>query len=66
MSVREVKREFYKLSDTAKILGVTVRTLREWIKAKPPKLNAYKYGASKMWYVKTEEIEKIKSEMKEV
>lgn len=59
-------RDFYKLSEAAKLLGIQTRTLREWIRAKPQKVKAYKYEFSPVWFVSKEEIERLKSEMKQV
>jgi excisionase family DNA binding protein len=53
----------YNLTETAEILGVKVRTLREWIK--DGSLNAFKYEGKKKWYVSQSEIEKMQKKSKE-
>ena len=47
----------YSLVETAEILGVKVRTLRDWIKK--DFIKAHKYGNNKKWYVSQSEIERL-------
>lgn len=46
--------------ETAKLLGVKVRTIREWIRT--GKIRAQKYPGSRRWYITDEEISRIKGE----
>lgn len=49
----------YNLRETAKLLGVKVRTLREWIRNK--RMEANKFGGSR-WYVRESEIKRLQGE----
>ena len=49
----------YSLVETAEILGVKVRTLREWLK--DGSLQAFKYEGKKKWYVSQKEIERLQN-----
>lgn len=49
-------RSLVKLKVASKMLGITVRTLREWIKLK--KIKAQKLEGCPMWFISTEEIER--------
>ena len=51
-----VKR--YNIRQAADILGIKVRTVREWIKL--GKLNAEKYECSNRWFISEEEINRVK------
>lgn len=51
---------WYTLNDTAKLLGIKVRTVRQWIR--DGKLNAAKYPNSRFWYVTSTEIQRIRGE----
>ena len=51
----------YSLVETAEILGVKVRTLREWLK--DGSLKAQKYDGKKKWYIAQSEIERLQSKM---
>lgn len=53
----------YSLVETAEILGVKVRTLREWLK--DGSLKAQKYDGKKKWYIAQSEIERLQSKMTE-
>ena len=53
--------KYYSLNETADILGVKVRTLREWLK--DGTLIAYKYEGKKKWYVSQSEIERLQNKM---
>lgn len=53
----------YSLIETAEILGVKVRTLREWLKT--GYLTAHKHDNKPKWYVSQSEIERLQNKMKE-
>lgn len=53
-------RELFKLKDASRLLGIQVRTLREWIKLK--KINAIKLDGCPMWFVPIEEIKRKRGE----
>lgn len=53
-------RELYKLKDASKMLGLQVRTLREWIKL--GKIKAIKLEGCPMWFISSEEIKKKRGE----
>lgn len=55
--------KYYSLNETADILGVKVRTLREWLK--DGSLKAQKYDGKKKWYVSQSEVERLQSKMTE-
>jgi excisionase family DNA binding protein len=48
---------FYNIRHASTLLGVKVRTIREWIKN--GKLNAIKYPASNRWYIPASEIDRL-------
>lgn len=48
----------YNIRQAADILGIKVRTVREWIKL--GKLNAEKYGCSNRWFISEDEINRVK------
>lgn len=50
----------YNLREASKLLGVKVRTLREWIKQ--GYLKAKKYDGKRMWFVSQSEIDRIKGD----
>lgn len=52
----------YNVRETSKILGLTVRTVRQWIH--DGKLIAKKYGGGKMWYISQREIERVQKQMR--
>ena len=56
-------KKHYSLVETAEILGVKVRTQREWLK--DGSLKAQKYDGKKKWYVSQSEIERLQSKMTE-
>ena len=56
--------KYYNLNETAEILGVKVRTLREWLK--DGSLKARKYDGKKKWYVSQSEVERLQSKMTEM
>lgn len=50
---------FYNLNETSALLGIKVRTAREWVKT--GKLKAVKYTDSRPWYVSESEIRRIQN-----
>lgn len=53
--------KYYDLAETAEILGVSVRTLRDWQRKDKLKVQRY-YGGNK-WYVSQKEIERLQANM---
>ena len=49
-------KSLLKLRDASKVMGIQVRTLREWIKL--GKINAVKLEGCPMWFISTDEIER--------
>lgn len=49
-------KSLVKLKVASKMLGIQVRTLREWIKL--GKIKAIKLEGCPMWFISTEEIER--------
>lgn len=47
----------YKISDAAEILGVKVRTIRQWIHEE--KIKAVKYPGGKHWFISESEIRRM-------
>lgn len=52
----------YNIKQAAQILGITVRTVREWLQK--GKIKAKKYEGCPMWFIPESEIERIQSEMR--
>lgn len=52
----------FNIKQTAKILGIQVRTVREWIKK--GKISAKKYNSCPMWFISEKEIDRIQKDMK--
>lgn len=52
----------FDLLETSKILGVKVRTIREWVKS--GFIVAKKYDGKHKWYISETEIERIQKNMK--
>jgi len=48
----------YSLKQVAEILGLKIRTVREWVKT--GKLKASKYDVSNRWFVTESEIQRVK------
>lgn len=48
----------YNLKEVASLLGIKIRTVREWIKT--GKLKAQKYAVSNRWFVTESEIKRVK------
>lgn len=49
-------KSLLKLRDASKVMGIQVRTLREWIKL--GKIKAVKLEGCPMWFISTDEIER--------
>jgi len=47
----------YNITQASQILGVKVRTVRDWIKH--GKLKAYKYPTSNRWFIRESEIKRL-------
>lgn len=54
----------YSLKETAEILGIKVRTVRDWIFK--GKIKAGKYEDGKKWYIAKSEIERLQGNMAKV
>lgn len=52
----------YNIKEAAEILGIAVRTVREWIKTR--KISAHKYPNGKHLFIAQSEIDRIQSEMR--
>jgi excisionase family DNA binding protein len=52
----------YTINQVAEILGIQVRTARDWVRKK--KLKAKKYEGGRIWLIPESEIERIQEEMK--
>lgn len=50
----------YNINQASTLLGLKIRTVREWIK--DGKINAIKYKNSNRWFIPESEIKKIKGE----
>lgn len=59
LSMAEVEKN-YSIKEASTVLGVKVRTVREWIKT--GKLNAKKYKVSNRWFVPESEIIRLMGE----
>ena len=47
----------YSIKQVSELLGIKVRTVREWIKT--GKLKAKKYPCSNRWFIPKEEVERM-------
>lgn len=56
-----MENKIYKLCDAAELLGIKVRTAREWIK--DGRLLAKKYPGCNRWFVEEEEIIRVRSKL---
>lgn len=56
----KLEQEFYNLDEVAKVLGVKVRTAREWVIR--GKIKGQKLQSSNRWFVTAKEMERIVSE----
>lgn len=50
----------YSLKQAADILGLKVRTVREWVRL--GKINAQKYDCSNRWFISESEMKRVKGE----
>lgn len=50
----------YNINQTSNLLGIKIRTVREWIRK--GKLKAIKYEESNRWYIPESEIRRVKGE----
>lgn len=50
---------YYNLKETSVLLGIKVRTAREWVHN--GKMNAVQYANGKSWYVPESEIRRIQN-----
>lgn len=50
-------KRYYNVRQAANLLGIKVRTVREWIRK--GKIKAGKYDVSNRWYIPDSEIERI-------
>ncbi len=50
---------YYSVRQTSELLGIKVRTVREWIKT--GKLKAVKYDVSNRWFISDEEIKRVQN-----
>ena len=55
--------KYYSLAQTAEILGIKLRTVRDWLRK--GKINAKKYEGGKKLYVSQSEIERLQNKMTE-
>lgn len=51
---------YYNLKEVSVLLGIKVRTAREWVHN--GKMNATKYADGKSWYVAESEIRRLRGE----
>lgn len=52
----------YSIKEVAEVLGIKVRTVRDWLRRGI--IKAKKYKNSPMWFIPESEIERIQSEMR--
>lgn len=52
----------YSIKEVAEVLGIKVRTVRDWLRRGI--IKAKKYKNSPMWFISESEIEKIQKEMR--
>ena len=55
--------KYYSVKDASKILGIKVRTVREWIR--DGKIKAIKYPDCSWWFISQEEILRITGGVKD-
>lgn len=48
----------YNIIKTAELLGIKVRTVRQWIR--DGKINAFKYDVSNRWFIPESEITRLR------
>lgn len=51
---------WYNIKETAEILGIKVRTVREWIKTGKIRAEKNDYRHSNQWFISEDEIMRIK------
>ena len=51
---------WYTLRDASELLGIKVRTLREWLKQ--GKVKAVKYPNGKNWYIREKDLMRLRGE----
>ena len=51
--------KYYTLRQASDILGIKVRTVREWIRT--GRINAVKIGGSNRWFISHEELKRLVS-----
>ena len=56
--------QMYNIVQTSKLLGIKVRTVRDWISK--GKLKAQKYECSNRWYISESEINRVRSTMRSI
>lgn len=54
-----LKEKGYSVPEAAKLIGIKVRTVRQWIA--DGKINAVKPGGGKKWMIMESEIERLRS-----
>lgn len=52
-----MEQKNYNISQAGQILGIKVRTVRQWIHS--GKIKAQKYPVSNRWFIPAEEIERL-------
>lgn len=52
----------YSIKQAAKLLGIQVRTVREWLRKGT--IKAKKYEGCPMWFISEKEIDRIQKDMK--
>lgn len=56
--------EMYNIVQTSRLLGIKVRTVRDWISK--GKLRAQKYEGSNRWYISESEINRVRGSMRSI
>lgn len=56
--------EMYNIVQTSRLLGIKVRTVRDWISK--GKLRAQKYECSNRWYISESEINRVRGSMRSI
>ena len=52
----------YSIKETAEVLGIKVRTVREWIKKGKIKAAKNDYRHSNQWFISEDEIKRVRGE----
>ena len=58
----DIVEKMYNIRDTALLFGVTVRTVRQWIKDN--RINGIKLAGSNRWSVSESEIDRVQNQSK--